>query len=555
MAVAYPTKYKEQLEKGEKGVNAPVKVIEIALDGGTVKFGESNMFTDWTGGLGPITFQANRIDNEKGFSTLGQWTFQLKGSQRFLSLIVDNFLKNRRVFLKEGFRVDGYTYADFAQLQKGIVKSWTRRGEILMVKVSADDYPLNKNIPEEKEDKTHYIAFDNINPADAMSAIITTHEGVPAADFDSVKVNSERDQWIPGFIFHRYIVDPKKGIDYLNQLQLEANFFIFHDGEKITGKYYGPLAPGETALTLRDKTEINLKSIDHDSGFDDNFYNRIYVYFDHDGSSSDNEENFETAVLVEDLQSQSDNEEVRTKVIKCFWIRSFKWSQPATMTEIVVYHLSASNGVSSGTGYDLKWNAINSTLTWTAPDGIEGAAVKIETNGRFNLFDADTRKYIRVIVTDFTTLSARGNTTDSITIDPLSGLVYAKSMANRWLNRYANPVSTMIFTIDMNKNIFQGKPLTPAIPLALTTQYAAAYNKSSFNEEQMLTLSVARKGAKVIINCTQNQFSNRYMYIAPGGQPDYAGATDKEREHWYIGRASDNKVFDGVDYVPGFVMI
>ena len=40
-------------------------------------------------------------------------------------------------------------------------------------------------------------------------------------------------------------------------------------------------------------------------------------------------------------------------------------------------------------------------------------------------------------------------------------------------------------------------------------------------------------------------------FIAPAGYPDYDTATEADREYAFIGRASDNKIYDGSTYVEG----
>ena len=215
----------------------------------------------------------------------------------------------------------------------------------------------------------------------------------------------------------------------------------------------------------------------------------------------------------------------------------------------MVYHVSKSNGLTAGkVGHEIKWNSTNKTLTWTAPDGTEGNTIEVEEEGRFDLFDADTRKFVRVIVTDFSSLPGT-NQTDSITITALSGSNYATALANKWVTRYRDPVATVDFSLDLNHISNKGNMWKPADFFKLTTDDAAVKGKDSFDSEPMMMLGVRPDGGtnKLTFKAIQTKISRRYGFIGPASiTSDYPAATEAEREYAFIGD-SNNKVNGGTE--------
>ena len=548
MAITFSAKYLTELANLD---NIPDVIVEIELDSGNIKIGENLAIEGAVVALeDPTSFQ-NKIEPEKGYATLGTFTFKIIGRDNFKDLIKDEFLKNRRVTKYEGFIADGFTFSDYADTYTGIISDWTRKGDTLTVTVADDMQPTTKSVPEENELKTQNLDYSDINPVDIMTNLILTQAGVPSARVNSAQFTAERDLWLSGWKFQRVLVEPIKIKDFLNELQQSTNSFIIHDGEKISFKVFSPLSPGQTALELRDQHEILDDSVSQDSGYFDRFYNRIVIYYDYDESGDDGEKNFDSVLDINDADSQGSGEwdETTTKRIKSKWIKSFTFDQPSNITGLVLYHVSKSNGLSAGkTGHEIKWNATNSTLSWTAPDGTEGDTITIEGEGRFDLYDADIRKFVRVIVTDFAGLPGT-NQTDSISITALSGSNYAGAIANKWLNRYRDPVATISFKVGLNHISNQGDMWKPTDLFMMTTAEAAVKGKDTLDAELMMLLSVRpnSKDNEIIFKSIQTKIFKRYGFIGPASiTSDYPAATEAEREYAFIGDIN-NKVNGGTE--------
>ena len=72
MAITFSAAYLAELKKA---VNTPDTIIEVDLDGGAVKFGENDNFSDVNPCLQSATSNQNKIKPDDGFCTLG--TFSL----------------------------------------------------------------------------------------------------------------------------------------------------------------------------------------------------------------------------------------------------------------------------------------------------------------------------------------------------------------------------------------------------------------------------------------------------------------------------------------------
>lgn len=546
MPITFSAKYLNEIQKLK---NIPDVIVLIELDSGDIKFGEHNQYVDVVSALSkPSSFQ-NKIEPEKGYSTLGKFNFTIIGRENFKSLIKDDYLKNRRVTKYDGFVADGFTFNDYADTYTGIISNWTRKGDKLTISVADDMQPTTESVPEENETQTQYLDYSAINPVDIKTDLIINQALVPSGKVDGAQFASERDLWLSGWKFQRVLVDPEKIKDLLNELQESTNSFIVHDGELISYKVFSPLIPGQTVLEIRDQYEILNNSVKQDSGYLELFYNRIVVYFDYDESGDDKEQNFDSVydIIAADSQDPSQWDEKTTKRIYSKWIKSFTFDQPSNITGLVIYHVSKSNGLTAGKiGHEIKWNETNQTLTWTAPDGTEGSTITIDTEGRFDLFDADTGKFIRVIVTDFSSLPVT-NQVDSINITALSGRNYAAALANKWSTRYRDPVSTVEFSLGLNHISNKGNMWKPTDIFTLTTDDAAVKGKDSFNAESMMMLQVRPEGGsnKINFKAIQTKISKKYGFIGAASiTSDYPAATEAEREYAFIGD-SNNKVNAG----------
>lgn len=567
MAITFNERFIREMRKG---VNTPNVIIEVELDGGTVLWGfhgrgSSPMLYFPANGtykadgtifaygcdelyrvspvLNSISSLQNKLDPKSGYSTRGQLSFVISGKENFIGLIRDEHLKNRKASRKDGFVADGFAYHDYATTFRGRITDWSRNGDELTVIVSDELINASRKIPVENQTKTQSIDFRNLNPADIMKDVLLNGLGIEAASVNTAAFEGERDLWLNGWRFDRVITEPKEANEYLNELQTESNSFLLHDGEKISYKVFAPPAPGNAVEEWNDTDHILEDSFSIKSGYRDNFYNRVVVYFDYDESGSDREENFESVVISADAASQSPSQwnEVKSRVVKCKWVRTFTYSYGSNITGLTIYHVSRANGAGSGT---LTYNRADNTLQWSAPGGSPGEAVKVANDGKYQLFDSDKSKYIRAVI------SAGGlpltDKTDAVSIVPLGGERLASTLATKLMNRYRDPAAAVSFELDINNLACNSEIIKPSDIKDITTVEACGKGRSQWERERVMLTSVRPdfSGHRISIEGIETKMHRRYGFIAPPGLIDYAASTAAQREYAFIGDAS-NKVNGG----------
>ncbi|MBI2412483.1 MAG: hypothetical protein HYV24_04660 [Deltaproteobacteria bacterium] len=524
------------LKELKENVNVPNVVLEFELDSGMRKFGfHTGGFFDIVPCLKSVSSFQSKLDTKKGYTTRGEITAVITGRENFRGLLNGEYLKNRRVTRKDGFVAEGFRYSDYTATYSGIVSDWSRKGDDLTVTISDDLIDATTKIPEEKEDNTQYISYLGMNPADIMADMLVNRLGVSGACVDTAKFASERDLWLNGWKFSRVITEPEAANEYLNELQAETNSFIIHDGERISLKVYAPPMPGETVEEWTDK-EILDESFSQKSGYRDNFYNRVVVYYDYDESGSGGTENFESAVIALDAASEDSTQwdESSTKTVKAKWIRSYTFSQASNITGVVVYHASKSNGEGSGT---LSYNKAGNTLQWTPPGGTAGTAVEVAESGRYDVSGADGSMLIRVIV-DAGALPA-SDATDYIAISPLNGPALASSVANKLLNFYRDPSSTVSFEVDINNGTSNGRFIRPADLKEITTDEASDKGLSSWKRERVMITSVRPDIAagKVAVEAMRAKMMRNYGFVAQASTVDFGAASKETRAYGFVARS------------------
>lgn len=541
MAITLSSAY---LAKLKEGVNEPNVILELTLDGGTVKWGYSTGgFSDVLPIVKSVSSLQNKLDTKGGFATLGQITVVVSGRDNFKRLLKDEYLKNRRVVRKDGFR--GLAYGDYASTFTGTIQNWSRRGDELSVTIADDMIKAKKKIPVENSTKTQQLDYRATNPVDIMLDILSSRLGVGASYLDTAQFEAERDIWLPGWKFDRVLTKPEDAIKYLGELQVETNSYIVHDGEKVSFKYFGPSTPGEDLPLWDDSVNILDSTLTQKSGYSENFFNRVVFYYDYDESGSDKPENFEAVYIATDSSSQSSSEwdEVKTKVIKSRWIRTTTFTQPVNISGVTLYHASVANGLGDGT---LVFDLASNTLKWTAPGGTQGEAVTLDNDGKYQVFDSSKSKWVRVLV-EVSNLPS-SNKSESITITALSGDSFAGTIADKLLKRYRSPVSTVNFQVDINDVASGSSFLKPTDMIDLTTDEACGKDNDTWSAERMMITSLRPdfSGARVGIEALQTRMYHRYGFIAPASYPDYPSATEDQREYAFIGDLN-NKVNGGMD--------
>lgn len=493
--------------------------------------------------LKAVSSLQNRIDVRSGYTTRGQFTIVIAGKENFAALVSDEYLKNRRVKRKDGFIAHGFTWVDYASTFTGKVLDWSRRGDELSVTIADDLKEASAKIPAETESRTAFIEYRAMNPADIMSDIIMARLGVDASLVDLEAFASERDRWLGACKFDRILTEPLEANQFLNELQVESNSFIVHDGEKIGFKVFAPPVPGQSVDEWTDRTFLK-DSFAVKAGYRDGFCNRVVVYYDYDESGGDREGNYESAVIAADAASQSASQwkETCTRTIKSKWIRSHTFTEVPGLGGVKVYHASRTNG--EGTG-QLSFVKASSSLTWTSPGGTAGEAVKLTRDGKYQVFDADRNRYVRVLVEVASLPGA--NAASAVEISAIGGGNHASTLAGKLLNRYRDPVATMSFDVDINCMATSSSFMKPADLKDLTTDEGCGKGAASWIKNRVMLTSVRPDFAsgRVSVEGIETKMSRRYGFIAPAGLPDYEGASSAQRAYGFVGNASN--LTGGVD--------
>lgn len=540
MSVALNANYIAELNK--KAQNEPVIIIEIEFDSGTLKFGTHSVFSDVLTCIDKISSTQNKLDTSKGYSTRGNIKFDIIGRENFKTLIKNEHPKNRRVNRYDGFV--GLAFSDYVKTFTGTIQSWTRNDDRLTFTVDDDAQKVTTKLPVENDAGTQTIDYLNTNPIDMMLDILENQLGIDASLIDIATFENQRDIWRNSWIFHRVLTKPQEANKILNELQETTFGYIFHDGQKISYKADEPPPPASTVLSFSDT--FNVKSLTASSGYSDSFFNKVEIYYDYDESDTDETDNYETRTIISNIDSQSASEwdETKTKTIKSKGLRTYTWIQPTNVTGVEINHVSKDNGLSAGaTGSVINYDLSNNTLQWTAPDGTIGSAVVVNSDGKYRLFDSDLNKSIRVVV-DVSALPA-GNQNDTIDITNGAGGTYSSALANKWLNKYRDPATSVTFKTDINNINNDSNLLAITDTVKLTTDDAFDFGRDSWTDEQMLITSMRPdfNSSTATITAIQkragNQAGLRKGFIAPAGQSDYPSATTAEKEYAYIGDASN----------------
>lgn len=544
--------------------NTPNVIVEFELDNGPVRFGyhgrnaappevfradgthKADGSLHSTGSdelplvvpaLKAVSSLQNRIDVRTGYSTRGQLTVVIAGRENFAALIKDEYLKNRRAVRKDGFIARGFTWIDYAPTFSGKVLDWSRKGDELTVVLADDLKDASGKIPEESESGTNVIEYRAMSPADIISDILVAKLGIDESRVDLESFASEKGKWLSGWKFDRVLTEPLEANQFLNELQVESNSFLLHDGQKIAYKVFAPPAPDQAVEEWTDRTFLK-DSFTIKAGYRESFCNRVVVYYDYDESGSDGERNYESAVIAADGASQSPSQwnETSTRTIKSKWIRSHTFSEEPGISGIKVYHASRANGTGAG---QLVFNRAAMTLTYAAPGGAAGVAQKLTKSGKYQLFDADPDRYVRVLAD--TQALPLVNASTPVEISVIGGGIHACALAQKILSRFRDPVATVSFDVDMNCMVSGAGFIKPTDMKDLTTDEAG--NKGAWNwvrNRVMLTgIRPDFASGRISIEGVETKMSRRYGFIAAPGQPDYGTASAAERAYGFIGDAAN----------------
>lgn len=498
--------------------------------------------------LKSVSSLQNRIDPSKGFATRGELKAVISGRDNFRPIIKDEFLKNTEVVRKDGFLAPGFAYSDYVSTFSGRISDWSRKGDELTLTIAdtlADVASID--LPVSNAEGTQTLDYSNWPPGEIMKDLLSNKLGLDASVINMESFDTESSLWLNGWSFSRVLTEPVEANKILNELQIETNSFIVHDGLSVRLKVFAPPPPGTTVEKWSEGTHVIEDSVTQKSGYKYNFFNRVVVYFDYKGSGGSTD-NFESAVIAVDAASQDTSQwnEISTKTIKSKWIRSLTHSQPVNITGVTLCNLSKNNGPGAGVLFFTPVANGRHTFTWAPPGEAAGGPVSVSSPGKYTLYSSDESKWIKLVV-DYAVLPV-SVMSDTITISTLNGLSMATQLAQKILNRFRDPVSTISFEMDINNMVYNSSFIKPTDLKDITTDEASEYGNSTWDKERVMITRVRPDLSRhrVGVEAVKTKLYRSYGFIAPAGQADYSVATQSERERAYIGDTS-NKLNGGTE--------
>jgi hypothetical protein len=355
----------------------------------------------------------------------------------------------------------------------------------------------------------------------------------------------ERDRWFSNWKFDRVITKSEAVNKFLNELQVETNSFVFHDGAAINLKAFAPPFLGETIEEWSDEKHILKDSLSCSSGYRDNFYNRVLVYYDYDESGGDSEEAFSSLhiAVAADSVDASRWGEVKTRTIKSRWIRTRTHNQPVNVTGVTIYNVNAANPL--GKGYlEYTFDAVKGerAIRWRSSDGSDfGEPVQVSRSGKYEVKGADPLKLIRAVV-DFDALPS-ANASDEILITHLDGDLYARVLADQYLRRYKDPVASVAFDVGINDVCSDGAFRKVTDLVDLTTDEAFEKGEGSWDKERVMLTGFRPdfgKGRASIEAVETRIYTNNYGFVSPASHTSaWDSATPAEKLYAFVGDANN----------------
>lgn len=160
------------------------------------------------------------------------------------------------------------------------------------------------------------------NPVDIMLNIFK-RVGIPNEDIDTSQFLIERDTRIPSLRFRRVLDKPTPAKDLIAELAEQSLITVYPNNEsKLTSKLFGSSPPHGPQIEIGPDQIIGaIKGINFWQE-ESEFFNRITVWNDHDGSQETKFNTFGKLAILANPDSQADNDETRTRQILSQWIQS-----------------------------------------------------------------------------------------------------------------------------------------------------------------------------------------------------------------------------------------
>lgn len=112
-------------------------------------------------------------------------------------------------------------------------------------------------------------------------------------------------------------------------------------------------------------------------------------------------------------------------------------------------------------------------------------------------------------------------------------------MANKLLNFYRDPSSTVSFEVDINNGTANGRFIRPTDLKEITTDEASDKGLSSWKRERVMITSVRPDvtAGKVAVEAIRAKMMRSYGFVAPGATPDFGAASKETRAYGFVARS------------------
>ncbi len=160
------------------------------------------------------------------------------------------------------------------------------------------------------------------NPVDIMLNIFK-RVNIPNEDIITSQFINERDTRIPSLRFRRILDKPTAARELISELAEQSLITVYpsNDG-KLTSKLFGSQPPHGPKVEIgQDQIIGPIKGINFWQE-ETEFFNRVTVWYDHDGSQEKKFNNFGRLSILANPDSQADNKETRTRQILSLWMQS-----------------------------------------------------------------------------------------------------------------------------------------------------------------------------------------------------------------------------------------
>lgn len=252
-------------------------------------------------------------------STTGNINLTVPLNEQISEWLYNKYPLNKKVVVKAGWDVPGYTDSDFVPFFTGLVKDYgISKDDKSTIQIHENQSKWSAKVPNHWESIADDVVWNEVHPVDIIVDILLNHINLRASFLDSASFTAVKAS-TPTWIVSRKITGNTEDAEtLLNELRiLLSSFFIFKNDGTVKLKRYDPT---ETAVAdIVDPVDI-MGGLTW-AGNTDSIINQINTHFGWGGSGSDDSD-FESLFITADVTSNVNHDKNYLKVIKDKWVSS-----------------------------------------------------------------------------------------------------------------------------------------------------------------------------------------------------------------------------------------